>query len=213
MKTDDLVKMLGTHVEPVKDGQLRSTLLMALGMGAAVVICLLVAFFGAPDDAFGGEYLGVKLVALVFTLGLVTAGTSLLLKAARPGTSARWPLAVIGLLFFALLLAAAVTFAFGHPAAWHAMVFGPQWAACLLCIPLFAAAPFASLIWALRKDAPTNLARTGAIAGMVAGAVGAAAYTLHQPASSIPFIMFWYGGAIAVCALAGAILGPRLLRW
>jgi hypothetical protein len=49
------------------------------------------------------------------------------------------------------------------------MVFGPQWAACLICIPLFAAVPFASLIWALRKGAPTNLTRTGAIAGLVAG--------------------------------------------
>jgi len=59
------------------------------------------------------------------------------------------------------------------------MIFGPQWAACLICIPLFAVAPFASLIWALRKGAPTNLMRTGAIAGLVAGALGAAVFAFH----------------------------------
>jgi hypothetical protein len=93
------------------------------------------------------------------------------------------------------------------------MVFGPQWATCLLCVPLFAIAPFASLIWALRKEAPTNPIWTGAIAGLVAGALSAAAYTFHHPIGSIPFIVAWFGGPILFCALIGALLGPRLLRW
>jgi hypothetical protein len=93
------------------------------------------------------------------------------------------------------------------------MIFGPQWAACLICIPLFAVAPFASLIWALRKGAPTSLTRTGAIAGLVAGALGAAIFAFHHPGGSLPFIVLWYGGSILLCALVGAILGARLLRW
>jgi DNA-binding XRE family transcriptional regulator len=31
--------------------------------------------------------------------------------------------------------------------------------------------------------------------------------------SSLPFVAVWYGGTIALCTLAGARLGPRLLRW
>jgi hypothetical protein len=93
------------------------------------------------------------------------------------------------------------------------MFFGPQWEACLICVPLFAVAPFASLIWALRKEAPTNLTWTGAVAGLVAGALSAAVFALHHPSGSVPFIMLWYGGPIVVCALIGAVLGPRLLRW
>ena len=27
------------------------------------------------------------------------------------------------------------------------------------------------------------------------------------------FVALWYGGTIAFCTLAGALLGPRLLRW
>jgi hypothetical protein len=93
------------------------------------------------------------------------------------------------------------------------MIFGPQWTACLICIPLFAIAPFAALVWALRRGAPTGLARTGAIAGLLAGALGAAIFAFHSPGSAIPFMILWYGGPIVLCALAGAILGPRLLRW
>src|SRR5258708_245791 len=35
MKTDELIDMLGTNIEPVRDGQLRNTLLIALAMGTA----------------------------------------------------------------------------------------------------------------------------------------------------------------------------------
>lgn len=213
MKTSELIRMLGTNVEPVGASQLRTALFIALTIGTAVALCLMLVLFGAPDAAFGAEYLGIKTLALAFTLGLAAAGASFLLKAARPGKLQHGRLAVIGLIAFGALLAGIVTMILSRPNTWGELVFGPQWAACLICIPLFAAAPFASLIWALRKDAPTHLRWTSAMAGMVAGALGAAAYTFHNPAGSIPFIVLWYGGLIITCTLLGALLGPRLLRW
>ena len=173
----------------------------------------MLAIFGVPTDAFGGEYFGLKIVAMAFTLGLVAAGTSFLVRAARPGEPGRTPLIVAALLFVVMLSAGIAALILSHPTAWSGMVFGPQWAACLVCIPLFAIAPFASFVWALRKGAPTNLAWTGATIGMVAGALGAAVFAFHHPGGSIPFIVLWYGGPIVLCALVGAILGPRLLRW
>lgn len=213
MKTDDLINLLGTNIEPVKGGQLRNTLLVAVAAGAAAALCLVLLVFGAPNEVFGEQYLGLKILGLVFTLGLVTAGTSFLLKAARPENPGRKPLIVIALLFLAILSAGVITLFLSHPATWGGMIFGPQWVACLLCIPLFSILPFVSLVLALRREAPTNLAWTGAVAGLVAGALGAAAYTFHQPAGSIPFIVLWYVGPIVICAFVGAILGPRLLRW
>jgi hypothetical protein len=213
VNTDDLINFLGTNIEPVKSGQLRNTLLASLALGAVAALCLTLVILGAPDEAFRGDHLGLKFLGLGFTLGLVVAGTSFLLKAARPVAPGRRPLIVIGLLFFALLSAGVIALLLSYPAVWGEMVFGPQWAACLICIPLFASAPFASLVWALRKEAPTNPAWTGAVAGLVAGALGAAAFTLHHSAGSIPFILLWYGGPIVACTLVGAILGPRLLRW
>jgi hypothetical protein len=213
MKTDELIDMLSTNVEPVKGEPLRNAVVVALGAGAAAAFCLMLAIFGAPAGAFGKEYLGLKVLALAFTLGLAIAGTRFLLKSARPGVSGRRALFVVGLLLCALFAAAAVVLVLVHPAAWSGMLFGPSWAACLICIPLFAAAPFASLIWALHQGAPTNLVRAGAITGLVAGALGAAVFAIHHPAGSIPFIALWYGGPIVLCALVGAIIGPRLLRW
>ncbi len=213
MKTDELIDMLSTNVEPVKGAEPRNLLMIALAVGAVAALCLMLALFGVPANALDGEYFGLKALALAVTLGLVAAGTRFLIKSARPGEPGRKPLLLIGLLLVAILLAGVVALLLAHPAAWSGMIFGPQWAACLICIPLFAIAPFASLVWALRKEAPTNLARTGAIAGLVAGALGAAVFALHHPGGSIPFLVLWYGGPIVLCALAGAILGPRLLRW
>jgi hypothetical protein len=58
-----------------------------------------------------------------------------------------------------------------------------------------------------------NLKRTGAIAGFVAGALGAGVYAFHCSDDSLPFITVWYGGMIALCAWIGSKLGPWLLRW
>jgi hypothetical protein len=213
MKTDELIAVLATNLEPIKGGELRNTVMIALAVGAVAAFCLVLAMFGLPAAAPGGAFSALKLMALAFTLGLVAAGASLLIRSARPGEPGRKLLVLIGLLFFAIFLAALVTLVLADPVAWGGMVFGPQWAACLACIPLFGVAPFASLVWALRRGAPTNLVRTGAIAGLVAGAMGAAAFAFHHSGGSLPFIAFWYAGPILACAVVGAVLGPRLLRW
>jgi hypothetical protein len=213
MKTDELIDVLATNLEPIKGEELRNTLMIALAIGVVAAFCLLLAMFGLPAAALGGEFSALKVLALAFTLGLVAAGASLLTKSARPGEPGRKLLILIGLLFLAIFIAALVTLLLADQAAWSGIVFGPQWAACLVCIPLFAVVPFASLSWALHRGAPTNLVRTGAIAGLVAGALGAAVFAFHHSGGSIPFIAFWYGGPILACALVGALLGPRLLRW
>lgn len=59
----------------------------------------------------------------------------------------------------------------------------------------------------------TDLVRTGALVGLTAGAVSAVGYALHCMDDAVPFVAVWYGGTILLCALAGALLGPRLLRW
>ena len=213
MKTDDLIDALATNLEPIKGGELRNTVMIALAVGAVAAFCLVLAMFGLPVAAPTRAFSALKLLALAFTLALVAAGASLLIGSARPGEPDRKLLVLIGLLFLAIFIAALVTLLLADPAAWGGIVFGPQWAACLVCIPLFAVAPFASLVWALRRGAPTNLMRTGAIAGLVAGALGAAVFAFHHSGGSIPFIVFWYAGPILVCAVVGALLGPRLLRW
>ncbi|MEI9914981.1 MAG: DUF1109 domain-containing protein [Methylovirgula sp.] len=213
MKTGDLIEVLGTNVEPVKGSHLRAALITALVLGGSIAVCLVLAIFGVPKSEFGTEYTALQFLGLAFTCGLVLAGASYLFRAARPGGSGRAPFVVIVLLFLAIFLAAIAVFALADSTVRQEMLFGQQWVPCLICIPLFAIAPFALLVLTLRKEAPTNLARTGAVAGLVAGALGAAAFAFHHPGGSIPFIALWYGGAIILCAIIGGALGPRLLRW
>jgi len=74
------------------------------------------------------------------------------------------------------------------------MFIGDNWLECLLSIPLIAIVPFAAIIWAVRQAAPTDLVRTGALAGLVAGGVSATAYAFHCTDDSLPFVALWYGG-------------------
>jgi len=215
MKTDQLIDMLSTNLEPVKgSGQVRKAFAMALVIGGAASFCLMLATVGMRTAASGGFHPAFLVLKLLFMLVLIAVGTALLAQLIRPGQDGRRLYKVVFLPVLFVGLIGVVTLAFQpSSAAWGRMIMGTQWATCVLCIPLFATIPFAALIWALRKGAPTNLTRTGAIAGLVAGALGAAAYAFHCPDDSLPFIAVWYRAMVTLCAWIGARLGPWLLRW
>src|SRR6266853_860165 len=213
MKTDQLIDMLSTNVDPVKSGQVWKPLVWAVAIGGAASFCVMFATVGLRTDAAGGIHVGFLGLKLLFTLSVIGTGTALLMKLIRPGQEARKLFRFLFLPFLVAGLVGILALALQPSAAWHPMILGTQWVTCLYCIPLFAIVPFAVLIWALRKGAPTNLRRTGAIAGLVAGALGATAYAFHCPDDSVPFIAIWYGTLVALCGAIGAMLGPRLLRW
>jgi hypothetical protein len=80
-------------------------------------------------------------------------------------------------------------------------------------IPVLSLAPLAALLWALRRGAPLNPLRAGAIAGLIAGGIGAAWYASHCPDDSPLFVAVWYTIGISIATAIGAALGSRLLRW
>lgn len=213
MKTDELIRVLGRQVEPVRSQSVRNAFLVALIAGSAAAVCVMMASFGIRRPAIGAEHLGANLAGLAFALALTAAGSAFLVRAARPGKPGRGPLLIAGLAFFAVLCGAVAVLAGAGSGTWSATIFGGRWTTCVACIPLFALAPFAAFFLALRHGAPTHLRLTGAIAGLVAGALGAAVCAFYQPADSLPFIALWYAGPIALCAVVGALLGPWLLRW
>ena len=213
MKTNQLIEMLSTNVEAVKPARIKTTLALALILGAAAAFCLMFATVGLRSDIKTGVLSGFIALKLLFTSILIAAGTVLLSKLIRPGQDGRESYAVIVLSFVVLALAGAGSLVLHAPVSWGHMVMGTNWTMCVLCIPLFATVPFIGLFWTLRQGAPTNLRRAGAVAGLVAGALGAVAYAFHCPDDSIPFIALWYGVMIGLCAGIGAVLGPRFLRW
>ena len=213
MKTDQLIDMLSTNVEPVKSGQVWKPLIWALAIGGVASFCVMLATVGLRTEAAGGIHFGFLTLKLLFMLSVIGTGTALLMKLIRPGQEARKLFRFLFLPFLVAGFVGIVALALHPSSAWDRMILGTEWVTCLFCIPLFAIVPFALLIWALRKGAPTNLKRTGTIAGLVAGALGATAYAFHCSDDSLPFVAIWYGTMVVLCAWIGARLGPRLLRW
>jgi hypothetical protein len=214
MKTDDLVALLSTNLEPVDRKALVRTLYVAIAAGSIVALGIAVIGLGVRADLLTNRALMFLAIKLAFAIGIVGLALLYLARLARPGGERKVssPL-LVAVPFLVIMVLAAISLGSAPPSHWERMIVGDEWLECLLSIPIIAIVPFAISIWAVRKAAPTNLARAGACAGLVAGGVSALAYALHCTDDSIPFIAIWYGGTIVLCTLAGAALGPRLLRW
>jgi hypothetical protein len=213
MKTDELVALLSTNPEPVDRGLVRRTLYVALAAGLIVSLGLAVVGLGIRSDLTMAGALIFLVVKLCFAVGIVSLALIYLTRLARPGGERKAPYFQVAMPFLVIVVLAAISLLLAPSSHWDKMIVGDQWLECLLSIPIIAIVPFATIIWAVRRAAPTNLVRTGTFVGLVAGGVSAIAYALHCTDDSLPFVAVWYGGTIVLCTLAGAALGPRLLRW
>jgi hypothetical protein len=213
MKTDDLVALLSTNPEPVDRRLVVRTLHVALAAGTVVALGITLVGLGVRTDLMTARALIFLVVKLSFAVGIVSLALVYLTRLARPGAARRTLSISAAAPFAAIMMLAAINLGLAPSSHWNKMVMGDQWLECLLSIPIIAIVPFAVIIAAVRRAAPTNLARTGAVAGLVAGGVSAMAYAVHCADDSLPFVAIWYGGTIVLCTLAGAALGPRLLRW
>jgi hypothetical protein len=213
MKTDDLIALLSANVEPVDRRQVMRTIGVAVAVAAAMALGAMLLLFGMRADLKATGALVFLLVKLAFTIALIVPASIYLVRLARPGGERNVPMALLAAPFAAVMLLAAGSLAFAPVSHWNDMILGDRWLECLLSIAVIAIVPFAVFVWALRSMAPTDLVRAGALAGLLAGGVSATGYALHHVDDMLPFVAVWYGGTIAICTIAGAALGPRLLRW
>lgn len=215
MNTERLIDMLKADLEPVRRGHLAGTLVAAIAVGAVATFILMLATVGPRTGLLSTAHLKWVALKLAFALCVVAAGAPPLYRSLRPGLEdkVRWPLVLVP---FLVAIAASVAIALDAPQALMVMLRGAttiSWMRCLGRIVFFAALPLGALIHALRQGAPTRLRLSGALAGLVAGGIGAAAYAFNCTSDSIPFVAVWYGLAIVLCTVIGAQLGPRVLRW
>lgn len=213
MKTDELITMLSANVEPVDSRRVVRTVGAAVAIGAAAVVATVLFALGLRTNFIQASALWPLLLKLVFASAILAPALIFLSRLVRPGGEKRTPVLLVILPFVVIMLIAAASLTIAPRSHWNAMVIGDQWLECLISIPLIAVAPFAALVWAVRRMAPTDLARTGAVVGLIAGCLSAVGYALHCTDDFAPFVALWYGGTIALCAFAGWKLGPRLLRW
>jgi hypothetical protein len=213
MKTDELVTLLSTNLEPVDRRSIARTLCVALAAGSIVALGLSLVGLGMRSDLTTVHAFIFLVIKLAFAFGIVGLASVYLTKLARPGGERKTPSLLVIMPFVVIVILAGISLALAPSSHWEKMIAGDQWLECLISIPIIAIVPFAISMWVVRRAAPTDLARAGAFAGLAAGGVSAMAYALHCTDDSLPFIAVWYGGTIVLCTLAGVILGPRLLRW
>jgi hypothetical protein len=213
MKTDDLVSMLATGLTPVEPRAAARRFGIALGWATFGSSLLMAVWLGVRTDLAQAAAEPMFWVKLAFPAALVAGGLVAALRLARPGASlGSVPLALAAPVL-ALWALATVVLVAAEPAQRSGLVMGETWAECPVSILALAAPAFVAVLWAMRGLAPTRLALAGAVAGLLAGAIGALVYALHCPELAAPFLGMWYVAGIAAATLIGALVGPRILRW
>lgn len=213
MKTDDLMDLLAADTRPVPRHAGEQRFALALGAGLVLALTWVHLQYGLRADlgtVWTTPAFGLK---LAMPLAVAASGVVALFQLAHPGTR-------VGGWAWGLWLPVALLWAWALGVLWAAdpgervaLVLGETWRTCVFNVTATALPVGVALFWALRGLAPTRPVLSGALAGWLAGALGAAVYALHCPEMAAPFLAVWYVLGMAVCAALGALAGRRWLRW
>lgn len=213
MKTDELVRLLAAGGGAVEAGAVSRRYALALGWGACASVLLMAILLGVRDDLAAAARVPMFWVKLAFPATLAAAAWVSATRLSRPGRRLGGVVAALAAPVVVIALLAVAALASAQPGAREPLIFGDTWRTCPFNIALLSAPLFAGALWAMRGLAPTRPTAAGAAAGLLAGACGATIYALHCPELAAPFLALWYVAGILIPAVAGALLGPRLLRW
>ena len=213
MRTDDLTSFLATGAGAVRPNQTASRFAAALASGALGAALLMAALLGPRPDLGAALLLPMFWVKLAFVACLAAGSLLAALRLSRPGMRLAWIPAALAAPVLAIWLLAAIVLMRADAALRKALFFGDTWNTCPFLIALLSTPVFVAVIWAMQGLAPTRLRLAGAAAGLLSGALGTLVYSLHCPEIEAPFIGFWYLLGMLIPTTAGALLGPRLLRW
>ncbi|MBS0455098.1 MAG: DUF1109 domain-containing protein [Proteobacteria bacterium] len=213
MKTDDLIGMLATGVEPVPRRATTRRLVWALAAGLPLAAAIMLTGYGVRRDLVQAMFWPMLWVKILFPFFVAWGGFLMAQRLARPGVRVglSWLLVAVPIV---LVWAMALQAWFSEPAAERMpLLMGQTWRTCAASIALISAPLFIAALVALKGLAPTRPAWAGAAAGALAGGAGATVYALHCPELAAPFLAVWYVAGVLIPVVLGAVLGPRLLRW
>ena len=212
MKTYDLITAISADAKSTRP-PITSVVWLAAGAGVIAAAMLFFLILQPRPNIAEAITEPSFLYKWVLTLTLLASALVLVMQLARPQ-----PLSRNGLL---LLLAPVGVLALGvayelltlPSSDWMPTLIGNSATACMTYIPILSALPLAALLLALRQGAPSRPTLTGAVAGLAATGIGATLYASHCTNDSPLFMAAWYVAGAAIMAVAGALLGARLLRW
>jgi len=213
MKTQDLVALLASDATPVDRRIMSKRFSQAMLLGALGALLLMMACFGLRPDLGRVASTFLFWFKLAFPLALAAASLWTCTRLSRPGVAIGWanlalaaPVAIVWITAIPLVLLT--------PASQRvALLLGHTWRVCPFAIALLSIPAFIMVFWAIKGLAPTRLRLAGAAGGLLAGAMATIVYCLHCPEMGVPFWAIWYLLGMLIPTLAGALLGPRWLRW
>lgn len=210
MKTDELIAVLAADTRPQPGVGARLAKALPGAVGLSVVAFAL--FWGLRAEL--GQALGsVAVFKSLLPLVLAMLAAWLAVGVAHPGEHPSAQAAALAAFGAALVLVLAVALGRAGFGALGAALATPSLMVCLTSIPVLALPLLAAALWALRGGAPIHPARAGAVAGLAAGGLAAAMYSLYCDQDALLFYLPAYGLAVLGVAAAGAAAGARLLRW
>ncbi len=213
MKTDDLIALLATGDVEVAAGAVKRRLGAALALGAAIGVVMMWLALGLRPDIVSAMQLPMFWVKLGFVVSISVGALLAAARVARPGVPLGWaPYSMAAPVFISWMMAAIVLINLPADERLRA-AYGQSWFTCPFLVAVLSVPAFVALFWAMRELAPTRLRLAGAIAGLLAGGVGATIYSFHCEEMAVPFLGVWYVLGILIPGAVGAALGPRLLRW
>ena len=211
--TQDLLALLVLDLVPVRRHAILRQLAASVGAGVLVSLSTVLLLWGPRPDWHAALFTVSFWAKWGFVLALAAIGLASQFALARPEGRAPRAVGAIALVIVLFGGAAALQFALAIPDLRWRLLFGATSAACPWLILALSTPLLWGTLWALRCAAPTRLSLAGAAAGLTSGALAAFVYAISCDETGLPFLVVWYGGAIAIASLGGAVLGPKVLRW
>lgn len=213
METGDLIRALQADAgrRPVVSIDRVWRLAIVLAIVAAAI-----AFFGllSPRKDLPTAVESVRFLGKFAYAGMLALTAWLAVRVlSRPEGSLREVVPLLAAAPLLLLAAVVLELAMLPQAEWGTRWIGRNARWCMQYIPLIGLAPLALLLVALRQGAPSRPGVAGAVAGLVAGGLGAFFYAVHCPDDSPLFVATWYTIAVTIMALLGALGGRIFARW
>ena len=212
LNPDKFMETLVNDLKPVaplrqRAGMIRALLALAAGAAVFNLIC------GLRGDVLTGRPDPMFMISTGLFLVLAIASAWAVIDMARPWVGiARdgwgWTALMAGVLPITALVSASVGWLDGVP---QAIDHGGY--SCLIMGCLVGMMTAATLVFWLRRGAPSSPRRAGLLAGVASGAAGIVAVSLHCPYNDLMHIGIWHGLSVIAMGLAGLLAGPRLLRW
>jgi hypothetical protein len=210
MRTNDLIAALAADTTPAPRPGPRLAAALA---GGLVVSVLAFALGWGPREGLGGVLSSPLVAKTLIPALLATLALALAVRLIRPGAPTAGRDLALGTTLAALGLWLGAALLVGGPGDLAMALDKPDLWVCLVSVPILSAAPLAGVLWALRSGASTRPALTGAVAGLAAGGLGAALYSLFCVVDMALFVLPASGTAILGVVGLGALAGARWLRW